>query len=66
MNIGIVYDDLGEREKAVDFYAHALTLFKAVQDARGERAILRLLMNHQKNPALAIFLHEKAVDRLAA
>ncbi|MDB9313785.1 CHAT domain-containing protein, partial [Spirulina sp. CS-785/01] len=39
-NIGLVYSDLGEKEKALDYYNQALPLFKAVGDRAGEAATL--------------------------
>ena len=39
-NIGAVYSDLGEKQKALDFYNQALPLMRAVGDAYGEVTIL--------------------------
>jgi CHAT domain-containing protein len=39
-NIGLVYDDLGEKQKALDFYNQALPLFRAVGDRGGEATTL--------------------------
>ncbi|MFK0731038.1 MAG: CHAT domain-containing protein, partial [Gloeotrichia echinulata HAB0833] len=39
-NIGLVYDDLGEKEKALSFYNQALPLRRAVGDRSGEAATL--------------------------
>jgi hypothetical protein len=39
-NIGRVYDDLGEKQKALDFYNQALPLMRAVGDPYGEAIIL--------------------------
>ncbi len=38
--IGNVYDDLGEKQKALDYYAQALPLIKSVGDRAGEARIL--------------------------
>jgi Flp pilus assembly protein TadD len=35
-NLGGVYDDLGEKDKALDYYQQALALSLAVQDPYGE------------------------------
>uniref|UniRef100_UPI0026025A45 CHAT domain-containing protein n=1 Tax=uncultured Nostoc sp. TaxID=340711 RepID=UPI0026025A45 len=39
-NIGLVYDDLGEKQKALDFYNQALPLWRAVGDRSGEAVTL--------------------------
>ncbi len=39
-NIGLVYDDLGEKQKALSFYNQALPLVRAVGDRRGEATTL--------------------------
>jgi hypothetical protein len=39
-NIGAVYNALGEKQKALDFYYQALPLMRAVGDAYGEVTIL--------------------------
>ena len=39
-NIGAVYDDLGEKQKALDFYNQALPIRRAVGDPYGEVNIL--------------------------
>jgi CHAT domain-containing protein len=39
-NIGGVYADLGEKQKALDYYAQALPLMRAVGDRSGEAAML--------------------------
>ncbi len=36
-NIGVVYDDLGDKRKALDFYEQALPLQRQVGDRWGER-----------------------------
>ncbi|MEG5229743.1 tetratricopeptide repeat protein [Microcoleus sp. B3-D3] len=39
-NIGKVYSELGEKQKALEYYSHSLTLTRAVGDRRGEATIL--------------------------
>jgi CHAT domain-containing protein/tetratricopeptide (TPR) repeat protein len=39
-NIGIVYDNLGEHQKAIDFYKQALPILRAVGDRGGEGTTL--------------------------
>jgi tetratricopeptide (TPR) repeat protein len=39
-NIGFVYDDLGEKQKALDYYNQALPIRRAVGDRRGEAITL--------------------------
>ncbi|MBD1832820.1 CHAT domain-containing protein [Cyanobacteria bacterium FACHB-472] len=39
-NIGIVYDDLGEKQKALDYYNQSLPLSRAVSDKATEAVIL--------------------------
>jgi CHAT domain-containing protein/Tfp pilus assembly protein PilF len=39
-NIGAVYDDLGEKQKALDFYNQALPILRAVGDRGGEATTL--------------------------
>ena len=39
-DIGVVYDDLGERQKALDYYNQALPLYHAVGDRKGEAITL--------------------------
>jgi tetratricopeptide (TPR) repeat protein len=39
-NIGGVYSDLGEKQKALDYYNQALPLIRAVGDPSGEATIL--------------------------
>ena len=36
-NIGAVYDDLGEKQKALDYYNQALPLRRAVGDREARR-----------------------------
>src|SRR5208337_2267074 len=38
--IGVVYDDLGEKQKALDYYNQALSLLRAVGDRAGEATVL--------------------------
>ncbi len=38
-NIGLVYDALGEKQKALDFYNQALPILRAVGDRRGEALV---------------------------
>ena len=38
--IGLVYSDLGEKQKALDYYGRALSLFRAVGDRSGEAGTL--------------------------
>jgi CHAT domain-containing protein/Flp pilus assembly protein TadD len=40
-NIGAVYDNLGERQKALDFYTQALPLIRAAGDRSGEALTLK-------------------------
>ena len=35
-NIGLVYNSLGDKQKALDFYSQALPLHRAVGDRNGE------------------------------
>jgi tetratricopeptide (TPR) repeat protein len=39
-NIGAVYSDLGEKQKALDYFQQALTLRRAVEDRNGEAVTL--------------------------
>jgi CHAT domain-containing protein len=39
-NIGLVYDELGEKQKALDFYNQSLPLWRAVGDRSGEATTL--------------------------
>ena len=39
-NIGMVYDSLGEKQKALDYYNQALPIERAVGDRAGEAATL--------------------------
>jgi CHAT domain-containing protein/Flp pilus assembly protein TadD len=39
-NIGLVYDDLGEKQKALDYYNQALPLYRAVGNRGGEAKTL--------------------------
>ncbi|MDT9319005.1 MAG: tetratricopeptide repeat protein, partial [Limnospira sp. PMC 1306.21] len=39
-NIGGVYDSLGEKQTALDYYNQALPLSRAVEDRRGEATTL--------------------------
>jgi tetratricopeptide (TPR) repeat protein len=39
-NIGGVYSDLGEKQKALDYYNQALPISRAVGDPYGEATIL--------------------------
>jgi tetratricopeptide (TPR) repeat protein len=38
--IGSSYDDLGEKQKALDYYGHALPIRRAVGDRSGEAITL--------------------------
>ncbi|WP_333198338.1 tetratricopeptide repeat protein [Microcoleus sp. S28C3] len=36
LDIGLVYSDLGEKQKALEYYNQSLTLFRAAGDRSGE------------------------------
>ena len=38
--IGVIYDDLGEKEKALEYYNQSLILLKAAEDSAGQAVIL--------------------------
>ncbi|NJM46016.1 MAG: tetratricopeptide repeat protein [Alkalinema sp. RU_4_3] len=63
-NIGRVYDDLREKQKALNYYNQALPMFHAVGDRSGEAIILKnigSLLATQKQPELAIVFYKKLV-----
>ena len=65
-NIGTVYADLGEKQKALDYYYQSLALFRAVHDPLGEGLALADLMDYWKsrqNPSLAVLFGKQAIDR---
>jgi tetratricopeptide (TPR) repeat protein len=39
-SIGLVYSDLGEKQKALEYYSQSLLLKRAIKDQRGEASIL--------------------------
>ncbi len=39
-NLGLAYSDLGQVEKAIEYYEQALVIFKKIGDRRGEGADL--------------------------
>ncbi|MCD4809684.1 MAG: tetratricopeptide repeat protein [Methanosarcinales archaeon] len=48
-NLGIAYSDLGQVEKAIDYYEQALVIAKEIGDRRGERNCLGNLGNTYSN-----------------
>ncbi|HBB33177.1 MAG TPA: hypothetical protein DC064_15605, partial [Cyanobacteria bacterium UBA9273] len=44
-NIGLVYNSLGEKQQALDYYNQALPLFQAVGDRGGEATTLNNIGN---------------------
>lgn len=44
-NIGLVYDDLGDRDRAREFYEGALKVFKETNFSQGEEETLSKISN---------------------
>jgi len=66
-NIGRVYDALGEKQKALDYYNQALPILRAVGDRGGEAITLNnigILYRDTKKPLEAIKNLEQSVDLL--
>ena len=65
-NIGAAYGDLGDTQKALDFYSQALPLFRTVGNRAGEASTLANLQILLKpsQPDLAIFFGKQAVNVL--
>ena len=66
-HIGAIYDDLGEKQKALDSYTQSLPLSRATQDLIGEASTLGLLMKYWKslqNPGLAVMFGKESIQRI--
>lgn len=66
--VGFIYDNIGEKEKALDYYGQALTLTRAAQDHEGEAATLNNLgfvyySIGEKQRALAYFNEALPISR---
>lgn len=48
-SVGVIYDDLGERQKALDFYQEALSLRRSIGDRAGEALTLANLGAYHRN-----------------
>jgi tetratricopeptide (TPR) repeat protein len=63
-NTGVVYDALGDRTRALDFYRQALTLRTVELDSRGRVSSLRTIANilrDQGRPDEAWHMHQEAL-----
>ena len=61
--IGLIYDDLGEKQKALEFYNQALPLRRAVGDHAGEATTLSnigIVYRDTKQPIEAIKMYEQS------
>jgi CHAT domain-containing protein/Tfp pilus assembly protein PilF len=68
-NIGLVYDDLGEKQKALDYYNQALPIYRAVGDRRGEATTLNnigLVYNALGEKQKALDFYNQALPILRA
>ncbi|HEY9808580.1 MAG TPA: tetratricopeptide repeat protein [Halomicronema sp.] len=64
LSIGKVYDDLDDKQKALEFYNQALPLFRAVEDKRGEAVTLNnigLVYNHLGEQQKALEFYNQAL-----
>ena len=64
-NIGSVYDDLGEKKQALDYYHKALPLLRVVGDRAMEAVTLNnigYLLAAQNQPQLAIIFYKQSVN----
>jgi CHAT domain-containing protein len=64
-NIGHVYDALGEKQKALDYWQQALPLSQAVGDRAGEATTLHnigYLLQQQNQPQLGIIFYKQSVN----
>ena len=64
--LGFIYDALGEKLKALEYYNQALPLRRAVGDRAGEATTLNnigFLLASQKQPELAIVFYKQSVSQ---
>jgi len=64
-NIGAVYNDLGEKQKALDYFQQALPLSRAVGDRSQEAVTLDnigYLLQQQNQPQLGIIFYKQSVN----
>ena len=64
-NIGRVYDDLGKKQEALDYYNQALPLRRVVGDRSGEAITLNniaFVMRGQQQPELSIAVFKQSVN----
>lgn len=65
LGIGRVYDALGEKKQALDYFQQALPLSRAVGDRAGEAVTLHnigSLLADQNQPQLAIIFYKQSVN----